>query len=72
MTEYVTNPKVNFFISYKFYSKPNEDPALQTAFAALKIERQRAYLFHFSQPKTRTSRVEKWLPQILHGKGLDD
>jgi len=37
--------------------------------------RQRAYLFHFSgakQSKTRESRVEKWLLQILKGKGMDD
>jgi len=37
--------------------------------------RQRAYIFHFSQPKqskTRVARVEKYIPQILKGKGLDD
>ncbi|XWX62613.1 YdeI family protein [Desulfitobacterium sp. AusDCA] len=31
--------------------------------------------FHFSKPKqskTRASRVEKWLQQILNGKGLND
>jgi uncharacterized protein YdeI (YjbR/CyaY-like superfamily) len=37
--------------------------------------RQRAYILHFSAPKqskTRESRVEKYLPHILNGKGLDD
>jgi uncharacterized protein YdeI (YjbR/CyaY-like superfamily) len=37
--------------------------------------RQRAYLFYFSQPKqskTREARVEKSIPQILKGKGLND
>jgi uncharacterized protein YdeI (YjbR/CyaY-like superfamily) len=37
--------------------------------------RQRAYLLHFSsakQSKTRAARVEKCLPRILGGKGLDD
>jgi uncharacterized protein YdeI (YjbR/CyaY-like superfamily) len=51
------------------------DPALKEAFAALTPGRQRAYLLHFSQPKqskTRTARVEKHLPRILEGLGLDD
>jgi uncharacterized protein YdeI (YjbR/CyaY-like superfamily) len=50
-------------------------PALKTAFEALTPGRQRAYLHHFSEPKqskTRVSRVEKWMPQILDGKGLND
>ena len=49
--------------------------ALKTAFYALTPGRQRAYIFYFSQPKqskTRASRVEKYLKQILNGKGLDD
>ncbi len=53
----------------------NEIPALKTAFAALTPGRQRAYILYFSAPKqskTRASRVEKWMPQILHGKGLND
>jgi len=50
-------------------------PALKKAFAALTPGRQRAYLLHFSAPKqskTRASRVEKCMPQILAGKGLND
>jgi len=50
-------------------------PALKTAFAALTPGRQRAYIFYFSQPKqskTRESRVEKCMKQILNGKGLND
>lgn len=50
-------------------------PALKKAFAALTPGRQKAYLLHFSaakQSKTRESRVEKAIPQILDGKGLDD
>lgn len=37
--------------------------------------RQRGYILYFLQPKqskTRTSRIEKWIPQILNGKGLND
>jgi uncharacterized protein YdeI (YjbR/CyaY-like superfamily) len=56
-------------------SKFNENPALKAAFEALTPGRQRAYLLHFSQPKqakTREARVEKYAPQILAGKGLND
>ena len=59
----------------EFQQKLNELPVLKTAFETLTPGRQRAYLFYFSQPKqakTRESRVEKHIPQILNGKGLDD
>jgi uncharacterized protein YdeI (YjbR/CyaY-like superfamily) len=62
-------------IPEEFQMKLDESPALKTAFEALTPGRQRAYLFHFAQPKqskTRTSRVEKCIPQILDGKGLND
>ena len=65
----------DFAIPEEFQEKLDGNPALKTAFRALTPGRQRAYLFHFSgakQSKTRESRVEKWLPQILKGKGLDD
>ena len=65
----------DFAIPEEFQNKLDGNPALKTAFRALTPGRQRAYLFHFSgakQSKTRESRVEKWLPQILKGKGLDD
>jgi uncharacterized protein YdeI (YjbR/CyaY-like superfamily) len=50
-------------------------PTLKKAFEALTPGRQRAYLLHFSAPKqskTREARVEKYIPHILKGKGLDD
>jgi uncharacterized protein YdeI (YjbR/CyaY-like superfamily) len=50
-------------------------PALKTAFKALTPGRQRGYLLYFSAPrqsKTRESRVEKCIQQILNGKGLND
>lgn len=59
----------------EFQVKLDKMPALKRAFAALTPGRQRAYIFYFSQPKqakTREARVEKYLPQILSGKGLDD
>ena len=65
----------DFIIPEEFQNKLDEIPDLKTAFDALTPGRQRAYIFYFSQPKqskTRESRVEKCMPQILIGKGLDD
>ena len=65
----------DFTVPQEFQSKLDHIPALKTAFEALTPGRQRGYLFHFSQPKqskTREARVEKYIPQILSGKGLDD
>jgi uncharacterized protein YdeI (YjbR/CyaY-like superfamily) len=72
--------KVNFKenpepIPEEFQNKLAEIPALKTAFDALTPGRQRAYILYFSAPKqskTRESRVEKCMQQILNGKGLDD
>ncbi len=55
--------------------KFDEIPALKTAFTTLTPGRQRAYILYFSaakQSKTRQSRVEKCIPNILNGKGLND
>ncbi len=65
----------HFKVPEEFKNKLDQTPALKTAFHALTPGRQRAYLLYFSAPKqskTRTSRVEKYLPQILNRKGLDD
>lgn len=62
-------------IPEEFQKKLDEIPALKSAFAALTPGRQRAYLLYFFQPKqskTRESRVEKSIPQILNGRGLND
>ena len=64
-----------FKIPEEFQTKLNANPALKTAFSALTPGRQRGYLLYFSgakQSKTRQARVEKCIPQILNGKGLDD
>jgi uncharacterized protein YdeI (YjbR/CyaY-like superfamily) len=64
-----------FSIPDEFQNKLDENPALETAFYALTPGRQRAYLLYFSAPKqskTRESRVEKCVQQILIGKGLND
>jgi uncharacterized protein YdeI (YjbR/CyaY-like superfamily) len=59
----------------EFESTLAANSTLQAAFAALTPGRQRAYIFHFSQPKlstTRAARVAKQAPRILKGLGLDD
>lgn len=59
----------------EFQHKLDEIPALRTAFKALTPGRQRGYIFYFSQAKqskTRAARVEKYIPHILNGKGLED
>jgi uncharacterized protein YdeI (YjbR/CyaY-like superfamily) len=62
-------------IPEELQNKLDEIPALKTAFDALTPGRQRAYILYFSAPKqskTRGSRVEKCMQQILNGKGLND
>lgn len=64
-----------FIIPDEFQEKLNAMKVLKTAFDALTPGRQRAYIFYFSQAKqskTRTARVEKCIPHILDGKGLED
>jgi uncharacterized protein YdeI (YjbR/CyaY-like superfamily) len=64
-----------YTIPKEFQDKLDDLPALKTAFEALTPGRQRAYILYFSAPKqskTRESRVEKYMQQILKGKGLDD
>ena len=62
-------------IPEEFQNTLDEMPGLKKAFKALTPGRQRGYLLYFSQPKqskTRESRVEKCMQQILKGKGLND
>jgi uncharacterized protein YdeI (YjbR/CyaY-like superfamily) len=64
-----------FSVPEEFQIKLNKDAALKKAFKALTPGRQRGYLLYFSapkQPRTRESRIEKSMPQILKGKGLND
>ncbi|MBC1520696.1 hypothetical protein HB912_03415 [Listeria aquatica] len=59
----------------EFAVKLKEDPRLKTAFESLTPGRRKAYLFYFAgakQSKTREARIEKFIPQILAGKGLRD
>lgn len=59
----------------EFQTALDQTPDLKAAFEALTPGRQRGYLLYFSQArqsKTRESRIEKYVPNILDGKGLND
>lgn len=65
----------DFTIPEEFQNKFKKIPALKKAFNALTPGRQRQYIFYFSQAKqskTREERIEKYMQQILDGKGLND
>ncbi|PYF06199.1 YdeI/OmpD-associated family protein [Ureibacillus chungkukjangi] len=73
--EIVFKQTTEFTMAEEFQTKLDENPDLKTAFEALTPGRQRAYLLHFSTPKqskTRESRIEKCIPKIFEGKGLND
>ncbi|WP_320130458.1 DUF1801 domain-containing protein [uncultured Sphaerochaeta sp.] len=59
----------------EFSESLDGSPSLKQAFKALTPGRQRAYIIYFSAPKqskTRKTRIEKYLPLILQGKGMND
>jgi len=59
----------------EFQKRLDDDPKLAEAFHALTPGRQKGYLLYFGgakQSATRTARVEKHVPRILKGLGLDD
>lgn len=65
----------DYAVPEEFQQQLDRQPALKKAFTALTPGRQRAYLFYFSQAKqskTRAARVEKYIPNILAGKGPED
>jgi len=65
----------DFKVPEEFQQKLDEMPALKKAFNGLTPGRQGGYLFYFSQAKqskTRMARIEKYIDQILHGKGITD
>jgi uncharacterized protein YdeI (YjbR/CyaY-like superfamily) len=68
--------KTNEFpVAEEFQAKLDKSRSLKKAFESLTPGRQRGYLLYFSsakQAKTRAARIEKYMPKILAGKGLDD
>ncbi len=70
--EFKTNPEP---VPEELQNRLDAIPAFRAAFGALTPGRQRAYILYFSaakQSKTRESRIERCMPQILKGKGLND
>ena len=64
----------DFNMPEEFKLRLEMDKKLKTAFEGLTPGRQRGYLLYFSsakQSKTRESRIEKNIPNILDGKGLE-
>ena len=64
-----------FDVPEEFLKPLEDDPKLAEAFYALTPGRQKGYLLHFAgakQSATRAARVEKHVPRILKGLGLDD
>ena len=62
-------------IPIEFENVMDDMPELKIAFGALTPGKQRGYLLYFSsakQSKTKETRIEKHIEQILKGKGLDD
>lgn len=65
----------DYAIPEEFKIQLDKNPALKTSFESLTPGRQRAYLLFFSsakQSQTRETRVAKFIPKILKGKGMDD
>ncbi|WP_246710192.1 YdeI/OmpD-associated family protein [Martelella soudanensis] len=68
-------PKGDFVLPEELLAAFKGDPALETAFNALTPGRQRGYCLHFAQPKnasTRHARIEKSIPRIMAGKGMNE
>lgn len=64
-----------FHMPEEFEKKLSKNKALKTAFESLTPGRQRGYLLFFAgakQSQTREARIEKCIPNILKGKGLND
>ncbi|MET0465018.1 MAG: DUF1801 domain-containing protein, partial [Chitinophagaceae bacterium] len=64
-----------YSIPEEFQKRLAKKAALKKAFESLTPGRQRAYLLYFSsakQQKTREERIEKYIPKIMEGKGLND
>lgn len=65
----------DFEVPQEIVAKLKKHPGLLVAFNNLSPGRRRAYVLHFTaakQEKTVDSRIEKALPAILKGKGLNE
>jgi uncharacterized protein YdeI (YjbR/CyaY-like superfamily) len=68
-------PVSSLEIPIEFQEQLDSDPVFKDAFNSLTPGRQKGYLLHFSgakQSKTRSARIEKCIPKIMDGIGLND
>lgn len=68
-------PVAEFEMPEEFERILEDMPELKSAFYNLTPGRRRGYLLYFSAPKqakTREARIEKYIPAILDGKGVND
>jgi len=71
----VLKETAQFDMPEEFRKALSQMKELKKAFYELTPGRQRGYLLYFSsakQAKTRMARIEKYVPRILDGKGLED
>lgn len=64
-----------YSVPEEFQKRLDKSKTLKAAFEKLTPGRQRGYLLHFSSAKqsaTREARVEKYIPKIMAGKGMED
>uniref|UniRef100_UPI00210DF890 YdeI/OmpD-associated family protein n=1 Tax=Staphylococcus aureus TaxID=1280 RepID=UPI00210DF890 len=64
-----------YVIPKELEAKFEEMPQLEASFYKLTPGRQHQYIYHIGQAKrseTRQKRVEKYINQILEGKGMHD
>ena len=74
-TKVVPKKTNEYAVPSEFQEILNQMPDVKSAFEALTPGRQRGYLLYFSAAKraqTRVDRIEKMLPKIMRGKGLED
>ena len=66
---------IEFAVPEEFTVALDEIPNLRASFESLTPGRQRGYLLYFGAAKlakTRVERIEKYIPKIMEGKGLED
>jgi len=71
----IVEKKPELEIPEELQTKFDGDPVFKSAFYALTPGRQRGYIYHFigaKKSKTRISRIEKCMPKIYNGLGIDE
>lgn len=71
----IEKEKTEILFPDELLEKFKENPDFANAFLKLTPGRQKGYIIYFTQPKkleTRYQRIEKSIPKILEGKGLNE